>query len=57
MGKAIFEYVTKRWGDIVAVRDLCIEIHDKEFVVFVGPSGCGKTITLRIQVMLVMHLA
>src|SRR5690606_6195184 len=31
-----------------AVKDFNLEIHDKEFVVFVGPSGCGKSTTLRM---------
>lgn len=31
-----------------AVKDFTLEIHDKEFVVFVGPSGCGKSTTLRM---------
>ncbi len=31
-----------------AVKDVNIEIKDKEFVVLVGPSGCGKSTTLRM---------
>jgi len=31
-----------------AVKDVNIEVKDKEFVVLVGPSGCGKTTTLRM---------
>ena len=31
-----------------AVSDFCLEIKDKEFIVFVGPSGCGKSTTLRM---------
>ena len=31
-----------------AVNDFCIDIEDKEFIVFVGPSGCGKSTTLRM---------
>lgn len=30
------------------VKDFNLDIHDKEFVIFVGPSGCGKSSTLRI---------
>ena len=35
-------------GGVQAVTDVNLEIHDKEFVVFVGPSGCGKSTTLRM---------
>ncbi len=35
-------------GNISVVKDFNLEIHDKEFVVFVGPSGCGKSTTLRM---------
>ena len=31
-----------------AVNDFCMDIEDKEFIVFVGPSGCGKSTTLRM---------
>ena len=31
-----------------AVHDFNLEVHDKEFIVFVGPSGCGKSTTLRM---------
>jgi len=33
---------------VVAVKDLTIEVADKEFLVFVGPSGCGKSTSLRM---------
>ena len=39
--------ITKRFGDVIAVDDLSLEIQDREFLVFLGPSGCGKTTTLR----------
>ena len=48
MASVTFEHVTKRFGDVVAVNDLNIEIDDKEFLVLVGPSGCGKTTRLRM---------
>ena len=35
-------------GGVVAVQDVNLEIHDREFVVLVGPSGCGKSTTLRM---------
>lgn len=31
-----------------AVKNINLEIEDRDFVVFVGPSGCGKTTTLRM---------
>ena len=40
--------IIKRYGQNVAVDQLNLTIHDKEFLVLVGPSGCGKTTTLRI---------
>ncbi|MBQ9728621.1 MAG: sn-glycerol-3-phosphate ABC transporter ATP-binding protein UgpC [Clostridia bacterium] len=33
---------------VQAVFNFCLDIHDKEFIVFVGPSGCGKSTTLRM---------
>ncbi len=46
------ERVAKRFGRgaraVVAVRDLSVEIGEREFFTFVGPSGCGKTTTLRM---------
>jgi spermidine/putrescine transport system ATP-binding protein len=40
--------VTKRFGDVVAVDDLSLEIEQGEFFSLLGPSGCGKTTTLRM---------
>ena len=40
--------VSKRFGSIVAIDDLDIDIRAGEFVTFLGPSGCGKSTTLRI---------
>jgi spermidine/putrescine transport system ATP-binding protein len=40
--------VSKHFGDLVAVRDLALEIGRGEFFTLLGPSGCGKTTTLRI---------
>jgi multiple sugar transport system ATP-binding protein len=48
MANVLYENVTKRFGNVVAVNDLNIDIPDKEFLVFVGPSGCGKTTSLRL---------
>jgi len=48
MATVTFEHVTKRYGSVVAVDDLNLEIKDPEFMVLVGPSGCGKTTSLRM---------
>jgi multiple sugar transport system ATP-binding protein len=41
------ENLYKRFGRVVAVRDVSLEVADGEFVVLLGPSGCGKTTVLR----------
>lgn len=43
-----FDHVYKRFGNIVAVNNLSMEVQDKEFLVVVGPSGSGKSVTLRM---------
>jgi len=48
MVKVSLKNVTKKFGSVVAVDDLNLEIKDGEFVVLVGPSGCGKTTALRL---------
>lgn len=48
MASVTFNHVYKRYGNSAAVKDLHIEINDKEFLVFVGPSGCGKSTSLRM---------
>jgi spermidine/putrescine transport system ATP-binding protein len=40
--------VTKRFGEVVAVDDVDLEIGVGEFFTLLGPSGCGKTTTLRM---------
>jgi spermidine/putrescine ABC transporter ATP-binding subunit len=39
--------VSKHFGDLVAVRDLDLDIGRGKFFTLLGPSGCGKTTTLR----------
>jgi iron(III) transport system ATP-binding protein len=37
----------KRYGEVVAVERLDLDIQEAEFFTLLGPSGCGKTTTLR----------
>jgi multiple sugar transport system ATP-binding protein len=48
MSVVVCKDLTKRFGDVIAVDRVNVEIRDGEFMVFVGPSGCGKTTTLRM---------
>jgi multiple sugar transport system ATP-binding protein len=48
MARVLFEKVTKKFGETVAVDELSLEVPDKEFLVLVGPSGCGKSTILRM---------
>jgi multiple sugar transport system ATP-binding protein len=47
MAEILIEYVTKRFGNFVAVDNVSLTVEDQEFVVLLGPSGCGKTTLLR----------
>ena len=48
MASVTYRNVVKRFGDVTVIKDLSMEVADKEFVVFVGPSGCGKSTSLRM---------
>ncbi|GAP62756.1 multiple sugar transport system ATP-binding protein [Ardenticatena maritima] len=48
MASVTYEHVWKAFGDNVVIKDLHLEVKDKEFLVLVGPSGCGKSTALRM---------
>ncbi|MFM7270586.1 MAG: ABC transporter ATP-binding protein [Actinomycetes bacterium] len=48
MARVVLDHVTKRFGAVTAVNDLCLEVVDREFLVLLGPSGCGKSTALRM---------
>ena len=41
--------LTHRYGDLVAVRDLALEVREGEIFGFLGPNGAGKTTTIRMM--------
>ncbi len=43
-----FEGVRKRFGDVVAVDGVDLDVHEGEFFSLLGPSGSGKTTCLRL---------
>lgn len=43
-----FEGVTKRFGDEIAVKNVSLDIYEREFFALLGPSGCGKTTLMRL---------
>src|SRR5205807_1164592 len=48
MAQVTMRSLNKKYDEVHAVKDVNLDIRDKEFVVLVGPSGCGKTTTLRM---------
>ena len=47
MANLTLKNLSKSYGDVAAVRNLSLDIHDREFFVLLGPTGAGKTTTLR----------
>jgi multiple sugar transport system ATP-binding protein len=47
MARVALEQLTKRFGRMLAIDRLDLELRDREFFVLLGPTGAGKTTTLR----------
>lgn len=41
------DHLTKCYGNVVAVRDLSLEVRPGEVFTFLGPNGAGKTTTIK----------
>jgi ABC-type Fe3+/spermidine/putrescine transport system ATPase subunit len=48
MAHIVIENLNKSFGRHHVLKDVSLEIEEKEFVTLLGPSGCGKTTTLRL---------
>ncbi len=48
MAVVSFEKVTKKFGEVIALDQLNLDVLDDEFLVLLGPSGCGKSTALRM---------
>ncbi len=48
MTRVTLKDVTKRFGRVVAVNKVSLEVKHGELFTLLGPSGCGKTTTLRV---------
>ena len=48
MAEVVLKGVCKSFGAVDVIRDVSLQLRDREFVVCVGPSGCGKSTLLRL---------
>ncbi|MEJ2557199.1 MAG: ABC transporter ATP-binding protein [Anaerolineae bacterium] len=48
MAKIVLRGVAKRFGEVVAVDHIDLEVPDGKILTLLGPSGCGKSTTLRM---------
>jgi putative spermidine/putrescine transport system ATP-binding protein len=48
MSGLVLDRISKSFGLIEAVKDVCLEVPQGTFVCLLGPSGCGKTTLLRM---------
>jgi multiple sugar transport system ATP-binding protein len=48
MASVTLKRISKRYQDATVLREISLEIADREFMILVGPSGCGKSTLLRM---------
>ena len=48
MARLEIDRITKRYGEVHAVRDVSLSVAAGEFVSVVGPTGCGKSTLLNV---------
>ncbi len=41
--KIVVTHLTKRFGDLLVLDEICFNVGEGEFLAIVGPTGCGKT--------------
>ena len=44
----VFDRVTRRYGQVVALNELTFGVHAGEMFGLIGPDGAGKTTTIRL---------
>ena len=49
--------LTKRFGHVLALDHLCLDVEEGEVVGFLGPNGAGKTTTIRLLLDLIRPIA
>ena len=47
MARLTLKNLSKNYGEVAALRNVSLDIRDKEFFVLLGPTGAGKTTALR----------
>jgi multiple sugar transport system ATP-binding protein len=47
LARLTLKNLSKSYGNVAALRDVTLEIHDQEFFVLLGPTGAGKSTALR----------
>ena len=48
MASLVLDNVSKKYGNVLGVDRISVEVNDGEFVALIGPSGCGKSSTMRM---------